>query len=648
MEDRELKELQEELKRIFGQMKRPKRGLVTAGMPYANGPLHIGHLAGAHIPADVYSRWLRLVLGSEKVLFVCGSDDHGSASEVAAKVKGVSTQDFVQEVHQGQSATLQRYSIGLDVYAGTSKENTFEVHKDLCQEFLRKLHHNGLLVKRSSEQWYDSQLMMFLPDRYVYGECPNEKCENKKAYSEECDECGITYEPRELRNPRSSVSDSIPVLKETTHWWLNMWAVTDQLKQWLESRQKIWRKGVFLEAYNTVLPSISFANIHEETFKRLKEHLPKHKSRYAPGKRIIVQFEGLKDLDLGRDLLTKGGVESQLEDRWAYRSMTRDVAWGVPVPEDLDEEMVGKALYVWPESLIAPISFTKMALKSKGLDPNQYKEYWTDPDARVFQFLGQDNVFFYVLMQGAMWLGTQKDPYRMPISGEWQLTDVYGNFHLQIGGQKMSKSKGTFYLADQLIGEMGYDPDQVRYFLSILSLSEKNSNFDFDNFNERNAFLAGPLNAAFEKPISACHSKFDGEVPEGQLIGKTKIETAKIVQNYIRMMERAEFSKILFLIENYARLINGLFTQFKPHDDRFDLEQRKNALFSCFYILKNIMIMLHPFVPATMARLRKSLNLPDSVLRIEELAHPIPSGHKIGEQLQYFPAVSENESKTSF
>ena len=216
------------------------------------------------------------------------------------------------------------------------------------------------------------------------------------------------------------------------------------------------------------------------------------------------------------------------------------------------------------------------------------------------------------------------------------MTDILSCYHLQIDGQKMSKSKGNFYTADQLVDEMNYTPDQVRYFLALLSLTEKPSNFDFETFKQRNDFLAGPLNASFEKPISATHSKFNGVVPQGKLMEKVEKETFKIVQTYLRSMEKAEYSKLLFMIENYARTINGFFTQFKSYDDRYDLQERSDALYSCFYILKNVMIMLHPFVPQTMERLRLSLNLPETVFSVDELNVPFPQNHSIGEQSQYF------------
>jgi methionyl-tRNA synthetase len=250
-------------------------------------------------------------------------------------------------------------------------------------------------------------------------------------------------------------------------------------------------------------------------------------------------------------------------DGWAHRSITRDVSWGIPLPKDLDPEMEGKTLYVWPDSLIAPISFSKVALKNQGRDINEFERFWKDPEAKIFQFLGQDNVYFYVLMQGAMWFGSQKNPHSEPQKGDYQLTDVYSVFHLMVNGEKMSKSRGNFFSGDQLIEEMGFDPDQVRYFLSTLGLPEKQSNFDFETFKERNKFLAGPMNAAIEKPISAAHSRFDGKVPEGKILEKAEKETMKIVQLYLKNMEKAEYLTLLGQIENYARLINSFFVRQK-------------------------------------------------------------------------------------
>jgi len=621
---------------VLKEIKRPRRAVVTGGMPYANGPLHLGHLAGALLPPDIYARFLGMLIGRENVLFVCGNDEHGSTSELAALQKGRSVREFVDEVHAEHTKTLARYDIGLDVFTGTSQPECFPIHEQVCHDFITRLKDNGMLDKRSSRQWYDPKAQRFLPDRFVRGRCPNPKCDNEEAYSDECDRCGHQYSSEDLLRPRSTVSDATPEMRDTVHLWLDMAKVSEVMRVWIQGKQKSWRAPVVSDVIDKVLPALRFAGEHEPAYKELKATLPKHKSKYAQGKQVVLQFGSKPELETARGMLREHNIESVLVEEWAHRSITRDIAWGVPLPGD-DPELAGKTLYVWPDSLIAPISFTQVALKNKGLDPARHAEFWRDPDARIVQFLGQDNVFFYVLMQGAMWIGTQADTQRMPIAGELQLTDVFGCFHLLVNGEKMSKSTGNFFTGNQLLEEKGYEKDQIRYYLSLLGLPEKQSDFDEVKLADRNKFLAGPMNAAFERPISAVHSKFEGRVPDGVLNEKVEAETVKIVRRYVRSMERAEYPSLLFEIENYARSINSLFTQFKPHDDRHPEDSRKNALYSCFYVLKNLMIMLYPFVPSTMERLRESLRLPQDVFRIDELGTGIPAGHQIGDKLPYFP-----------
>lgn len=632
-----------DVKSVLTNLKRPKKAVITAGMPYANGPLHLGHLAGAHVPADVLARYMRMLIGSDNVLFVCGTDDHGSTSEVAAIKNNQTVREFIDQTHAKQEKTMNSYGISLNVYSGTSQPDCFPMHAELSQNIIRQLYKNGMLDKKVSKQWFDPKLNRFLQDRNVSGKCPNPKCENLSAYSDDCEVCGTQYDPSELINPVSALSGTTPVLKDTVHWWLDLWKVSDQLQEWIATKKGKWRTPVFNDVNETVQPAFQFDNIHEPLFKEMRATLPKHKSRYAPGKKVVVQFEKKSEMNDTLKIFEAKGIPCALLDGWAHRSITRDVSWGIPLPKDLDPEMEGKTLYVWPDSLIAPISFSKVALKNQGRDIKEHELFWNDPEAKVYQFLGQDNVYFYVLMQGALWLGSQKDPNHLPFKGELQLTDIFGCFHLMIEGEKMSKSRGNFYTGDQMLIEKGYDADQVRYFLALLSLPEKSSNFDFNTFHERNKFLAGPMNASFEKPISAVHSKFNGIVPNGKLLEKAEKETMQIVQRYLKSMEKAEYSTLLFAVENYARLINSFFVQYKPHDDRQPEESRADALYSCFYVLKNLMIMLYPFAPHTMEKLRLSLNLPANVFSIDELGTGIPAGHKVGEKQQFFPAVEGSE-----
>jgi methionyl-tRNA synthetase len=629
---------------VLKQVTRPRRALVTAGMIYANGPMHIGHLAGAQLPADIYARWLGLLIGRENVLFVNGTDDHGSASEVAAIKEGVPIREYIDRTHDEQRRTLDRYHIGVDVYSGTSRPDCFPIHKANCQDILRRLHANGLLEKRASKQWFDPKMQRFLPDRMVRGTCPNPKCNDPNAYSDECDRCGHQHDPSELINPRSTLTDAVPEMRETVHWYLDMWSVSETLRIWIEGKKKTWRPSVIADTLEKVLPALRIDGADEARYKDLKASLPAHKSKYAPGKKVVLQFGNKADLEAGREALAKQGIASAIADEWGHRSITRDIAWGIPVP-DIDPDLAGKTLYVWPDSLIAPIAFSQVALAQKGIDPARHADYWRDPEARVVQFLGQDNVFFYVLMQGALWLGSQSDPHRLPVAGELQLTDVMSAFHLLVNGQKMSKTLGNYFTGDQML-DKGYDADQIRYYLALLGLGEKSSDFDFTKFEERNRFLAGPLNAAFERPISAAHSKFEGRVPEGVLLEDVVADTVRIVQRYVRSMDRADYPNMLFEIENYARVVNSLFTRYKPHDDRHPEEGRRNGLYSAFYVLKNLMIMLYPFVPRTMDRLRESLRLPPSVFRLDELGLPIPAGHAIGPKQAYFPVPPDLEQKS--
>jgi methionyl-tRNA synthetase len=599
---------------ILARIHRPKRAVVTAGMPYANGPVHLGHLAGAQVPGDIHARWMGMVIGRRNVLYVCGTDEHGSTSELAALQAGVPIGELIQRVHDQQAETLRRYSIGLDVYTGTARPECFPLHKALSQDFVRRI-------------------------------CPNPKCDNESAYSDECDKCGHQHDPTELINPRSALSDATPVMRDTVHWYLDMAKVSETLRVWIESKTGSWRQSVLSEVLGRVLPALRFTGDREAAYKELRATLPAHKMKYSAGKNIVLQFKNRPDLEVGAAVLATAGIATTPDDDWAHRSITRDVAWGLPLPDDLDPEMAGKTLYVWPDSLIAPISFSQVALAARGDSIERYAEFWRDPDARVYQFLGQDNVFFYVLMQGAMWLGTQDDPHHLPRPGELQLTDIFGCFHLLVSGEKMSKSRGNFITGDQLLDD-GYSADQIRYYLALLGLSEKPSNFDFDKLAERNNFLAGPMNATFERPISAAHSKFGGRIPSGTLPDKVIADTARIVARYVKSMERSDYPTMLFEVENYARIINSLFNQHKPHDDRRPEEGRREALHASFYVLKNLMIMLYPFAPDTMDRVRESLRLPPEVFRVDELGQPMPADHEVGAKQAYFPGEAERKPRS--
>ena len=174
-------------------LKRPKKAVVTGGMPYANGPVHLGHLAGAHIPPDIYARYLRMLIGDDNVLFICGTDDHGSATELASIKENKNIEDFLREARQKHEATFDQFNISFDNYTSTSASETISTHSKTVQNFIRALDKNSMLQKIVSKQWYDLKYQRFLQDRFVTGECP--KCSDPKAYSDSCDACGAQYDP---------------------------------------------------------------------------------------------------------------------------------------------------------------------------------------------------------------------------------------------------------------------------------------------------------------------------------------------------------------------------------------------------------------------------------------------------------------------
>ena len=264
-----------------------KRTLVTSALPYANGPIHLGHLAGAYLPADLYVRYKRLT--NEDVIHICGSDEHGVPITIAAEKEGVSPQDIVDKFHKENKQIFKDFGIHFDYYGRTSSE----VHHKTSQEFFSKLYNDGVFVQKTEEQLYDPKAAMFLPDRYVKGTCPN--CGYEEAYGDQCESCGTSLSPTELKNPKSAITGDTPETRETTHWYLPLGDFQERLEKWLDTREN-WKPNVM------------------------------------------------------------GQVKSWLNDGLADRAVTRDLTWGVPVPLD---DAKGKVLYVWFDAPIGYISATK-------------------------------------------------------------------------------------------------------------------------------------------------------------------------------------------------------------------------------------------------------------------------------------------------
>ncbi len=217
--------------------KKPKRTLVTCALPYANGPVHIGHLAGVYVPADIYVRYLRMK--GEDVLYVCGSDEHGVPITIKARQQGVTPQDIVDKYHKIIRDSFTGLGINFDIYGRTSSK----IHAANASEFFRKLYDEGKFITKESEQYYDPEARTFLADRYIVGTCP--KCGNEGAYGDQCEKCGSTLSPEELINPRSKLSGAEPVKKKTTHWYLPLDQYEKWLSEWILDGHKEWRSNVY-------------------------------------------------------------------------------------------------------------------------------------------------------------------------------------------------------------------------------------------------------------------------------------------------------------------------------------------------------------------------------------------------------------------
>ena len=217
--------------------KKFKRTTVTAALPYANGGVHIGHLAGVYVPADIYVRYLRLK--NREVAFICGSDEHGVPITIRAKKEGVTPQDVCDRYHKLMKDSFEEFGISFDIYSRT----TSETHNKFASDFFRKLYDDGKLVEQESEQYYDEEAHQFLADRYIMGECPH--CGNPNAYGDQCEKCGSDLSPMELKNPHSTISGSQPVIKRTKNWYLPLNDYQEWLKQWILTDHKEWRPNVY-------------------------------------------------------------------------------------------------------------------------------------------------------------------------------------------------------------------------------------------------------------------------------------------------------------------------------------------------------------------------------------------------------------------
>lgn len=313
------------------------RYTVTAALPYANGPLHLGHVAGVYLPADIFVRFLRLK--GHDVAFICGSDEHGAAITLRAKKEGISPQEIVDKYHHILADSFKNFNINFDIFHRTSAE----IHKITAQEFFLKLNAEEKFTKLESEQFYDEEFNQFLADRYVTGECPH--CHNPNAYGDQCEKCGTSLSPSDLIHPKSTLSGKPPVMRDTSHWYLPMERHEEWLKPWIKQGELDGKQ----------------------------HHNP------ATWRNQVV-----------------GQCMSWIDGGLKPRAMTRDLDWGVPVPV---EGADGKVLYVWLDAPIGYISATKQWALDHGKNWEDYwKADGVNQPSKLVHFIGKDNIVFHTII----------------------------------------------------------------------------------------------------------------------------------------------------------------------------------------------------------------------------------------------------------
>lgn len=308
-----------------------KRTTVTSALPYANGPVHIGHLAGVYVPADIYVRYLRLK--GEEVIFIGGSDEHGVPITIKAKKEGVTPQDIVDRYHGIIKKSFADFGISFDVYSRT----TSTTHRKMASDIFKTIDKKDGFVIQNSEQYYDETAQQFLADRYITGKCPH--CGNENAYGDQCESCGTSLSPTDLINPKSAISGSTPVMRETKHWYLPLDQHEAWLRQWILEDHKEWKSNVY------------------------------------------------------------GQCKSWLDMGLQPRAVSRDLEWGIPVPVEGAE---GKVLYVWFDAPIGYISNTKEICDAEPEKFGSWEKWWKDPETRLLHFIGKDNIVFHCIVFPAM------------------------------------------------------------------------------------------------------------------------------------------------------------------------------------------------------------------------------------------------------
>ncbi len=634
----------------------PKRAVVTGGMPYGNKELHFGHVGGMLVFADTYARFLRDRIGEENVIFVSGTDCYGSPiaeswrqKEAKGEFKGTLV-DFVRRNHEKQKATLKSYAISPNLFAASGLDRAKDVHAEYTQEFLNSLYDKGQLDKITTMQFFDEKAGVFLNGRQVIGKCPVEGCTSEKGYADECD-LGHQYMPENLLNPVSTLTGEKPTMKPVTNWYFKLRDYEGLLKEWVAEMQK--RKDVRPVVHKTISeflkpPVIYVKREFEEKYLELKNTMPEH--TYLEEKKkpsFTIEFTTLSDCDEACRILTQNQIRYRTGKTLVPFRLTGNIEWGVPSPEFEDSK--GLTVWVWPESLWAPISFTKTYLEQCGKDNDEWKNYWCSKDATVYQFIGQDNIYFYGIAEPAMWMAQQSSDEKSanPADGELQMPVIVANHHILFLDKKASSSGAVKPpMADDLLDH--YTPEQLRMHWLGLGLGQRSVSFmpkpynpdakpeDADPVVKDGLLLSNVYNRMIRTAFYTTQKELDGILPSVQPEENVMADAKKAVLEYERHMSKFAFHQCTYVLDSYIRNASKYMAKaLKP--DEMTKEELSQVLANLFHMIRTTAILLHPMAPIGTEKLREYLQVDERIWSWDTIFEPLTYFTGENHQLGFLP-----------
>lgn len=618
-----------ELKNDVARPAFPKRAVITAGMPYGNKELHIGHIGGVFIHADTYARFLRDRIGKENVIFVSGTDCYGSPIvEYYRKLVSEggfhgTIDEFVALNHNRQKEVLKSYNIDLSLFAASGIGRSAEIHREFSSEFIKTLYDNGYLTNMTTSQFYDPELFTFLNGRQVTGRCPIAGCSSETGYADECS-LGHQYMPIDLIDPKSTLSGKKPEMRDVTNWYFKLEEFHDLLSGWVDefsncpnTRSFVVKSiGEFLE-----LPKIHVKKDQIDMINSLHNVLPEHTVSNDENKSsLTLIFKNLEKRQNACVVLTKNSIRYRTGKTLVPFRLTGNIEWGVPAPSL--EGLNDLTIWVWPESLWAPISFTKAYLETQNENADKWKDWWCSDETRIYQFIGEDNVYFYGPAEMAMFMGTQgKSPDNIAKNGNLQLPDLIVNNHLLFLDKKASSSsKIKPPSASELLSY--YTVEQLRAHFLGLGLAIRSVGFQPKPFNpSANENDSDPvlkegnlLTNVFNRVVRSCfytaQKYYQNKIPTGVINADILEESRKTILEFEKLMYKCNFHQMMNLMDTYIRNMSKYWAKnMRQAEDNHDESLRLKTLINAFHMVRTATVLMHPIAPEGTEMILDYLNL---------------------------------------